>query len=242
MQSFSKKLILPLALALISPCLHAYADTFGTYGNTTILSSGPAGSPVYQLTSNPSLLDYSGIYVEPTNPLALSALTLLSANFEMTSGTIVNGAPRFSIGDTTNNTYNEAYLYFGTPGGGGTFSDPAPGTYESTGNLANLASTAIYVQNNGFGGGSTGASYETWAQFVAQEGSVDIGFITVDVDGGFSNVQTADIGNFDVNGALYNPASSAPATPEPSSLLLLATGALGISGELKRRWKKAATL
>ena len=236
-EKFSVALLALVTVFAITPT--ALADTFGTYGNTTVISSGPAGSPVYQLTSNPALQGYAGIYIEPTNPLALSALTLLSADFEMTSGTIVNGAPRFSIADTTNNNYNEAYLFFGTPGSGGTFTDPAPGTYESTGNLADLTSAAIYVQNNGFGGGSTGASYETWAQFVAQEGSVDIGLITVDVDGGFSNVQTADIGNFNVNGTLYNPPASRPAVPEPSSLLLLGTGLVGLAGIARRKLARA---
>lgn len=220
-----------LSLALAIPCLHAQSTSFGTYGDTTIVP-GPGGTPVYQLTSNPSLLDYSGIYVQFNSAFTLSNLTTLSADFAMTSNTIANGAPRFSIIDTTNNALNEAYVFFGTPNGSGGFTDPTPGAWESTGNV--VTSADLIVQNNGFGGGSTNNSYETWAQFLAQEGSTNIGFITVDVDGGFSNTQTADINNFDVNGNLYNAA----ATPEPSSLLLLATTLLAAAGIL---WRQSRT-
>lgn len=218
-----------LSLVLAVPCLHAQSTTFGTYGDTSVVS-GPGGASVYQLTSNPSLQDYSGTYVQFNTPFTVSDLTTLSADFDMTAGTIANGAPRFSIIDTTNNSLNEAYVYFGTPNGSGGFSDPDPGTWESTGNVVNSAD--LIVENNGFGGGSTNNTYETWAQFISQEGGVNIGYITIDVDGGFSNTQTADINNFDVNGTLYNAPS---ATPEPSSLLLLGTTLLAAAILWRRR-------
>ena len=224
-------------LALAVSCLHAQSTSFGTYGDTSVIANGPGGVPAYQLTSNPSLQDYSGIYVQFNSPFTVADLTQLSADFEMTQNTIANGAPRFSIIDTTNNALNEAYVFFGIPNGSGGFMDPAPGTYESTGN--EVTSAYLVVQNNGFGGGSTHNAYESWADFVSQEGSVNIGYITVDVDGGFSNIQTADVGNFDVNGTLYNP--TAP-TPEPGSLALLGTGLLGAAGEIFRRARRAARL
>ncbi len=218
-----------LSLVFAVPCLHAQSTTFGTYGDTSVVP-GPGGTSVYQLTSNPSLKGYSGIYVQFNDPFTVSNLTTLSADFDMTDNTIANGAPRFSIIDTTSNAQNEAYVYFGTPNGSGGFSDPTPGSWESTGNV--VTSADLIVQNNGFGGGSTGASYETWADFVAQEGGVSIGYITIDVDGGFSSTQTADVNNFDVNGTLYNAPA---ATPEPSSVLLLGTTLLGAAGILRRR-------
>ena len=220
-----------LSLALAVPCLSAQSTTFGTYGDTTVVP-GPGSSQVYQLTSNPSMQGYSGIYVQLNSPFTVSDLTTLSTDFQMTANTIGNGAPRFSLWDTTNNALNEAYVYFGTPGAGGTFTDPTPGSWESTGNVVN--STDLIVQNNGFGGGSTGASYETWAQFLAQEGGVNIGGLSIDVDGGFSSTQTADVNNFDVNGTLYNPAATA-ATPEPSSLLLLGTALMAAAIIWRRR-------
>ncbi|HEX5282578.1 MAG TPA: PEP-CTERM sorting domain-containing protein [Bryocella sp.] len=226
--------LLPLALAV--PCLHAQSTSFGTYGDTSVVS-GPGGTPVFQLTSNPSLQGYSGIYVQFNSAFTASDLTNLSADFDMTQNTITNGAPRFSIIDTTNNSQNEAYVFFGTPAGGGTFTDPTPGSWENTGNVVD--STDLIVQNNGFGGGSTGASYETWAQFLSQEGTTNIGYITIDVDGGFGSTQTADVNNFDVNGTLFN-APAAAATPEPSSLLLLGSSLFGAAEVLRRRRKTSS--
>ena len=91
------------------------------------------------------------------------------------------------------------------------------------------------MQNNGFGGGSTGNSYETWSQFVTMEGSVPIGYITIDLDGGFTGNQVMDTTAFDINGTIYSPG---PAVPEPANAGLvtaaLALAAIGLSRARKR--------
>jgi hypothetical protein len=198
----------------------AKADVIQTYGDVT---SGPGGNGYY-LTSNPtSGAGYAGLYYDFSSaPITLSELTNLSASFQMTQGTIGNGAPRFSIIDTTNNVQNEAYIYFGTPGPGGTFTDPSPGSTENTGNV--LLSPDLRVQVNGFSGDSTGASYETFAQFLAKDGSANIALITLDVDGGFSQTQQALVTNFDVS-----------AVPEPSTWAMMVLGFLGLGFVAYRR-------
>lgn len=219
-------------LALCAFSTLCSADTFGMYGDVTVVT-GPDGHPAWQLTSSPSGAGYAGIYVAFSETVTPAALTHLSANYVMVSGTFQNGAPRFSIGDTTNNASNEAYVYWGTPQPGGSFTDPNSGNtnYANTGNYADLTSTDSRVQNNGFGGGSTGASYETWDQFVASEGTTAIGYITIDLDGGYTpeTAQVMDVTDFDINGVIYTP--SVPSTvPEPASIGLMACACALLGG------------
>jgi len=204
----------------------ANASSIQTYGDAVF------DNPGYTLTSDPTGVGYAGIYYDySASPITLNSITNLSADFQMLQGTISGGAPRFSIIDTTNNTFNEAYVFFGTPAGGGSFTDPTPGALENTGNDASLASTDLRVQINGFNGDSTGASYITWSQFLAQDGSALVAFITIDEDGGFSATQQVFVNNFDV--------TTTSATPLPAALPLFATG-LGALGLFSWRSKRKA--
>ena len=207
------------------------AATLQQYGDVT---AGPGGNGYY-LTSDPnSGAGYAGLYYDySAAPITLSSILSLSATFQMTEGTISGGAPRFSIGDTTNNANNEAYIYFGTPQAGGSFSDPNPGATQNTGNYASLTSADLRVQVNGFNGDSTGASYETFAQFLATDGSANVGFISLDVDGGFTSAQQALITSFDVT-------TSVGAVPEPSTWAMMILGFCGVGFMAYRRKQKGA--
>lgn len=145
-----------------------------------------------------------------------------------------------SIIDTSTNNNNEAYVYWGTPQGGGSFTDPnsVKSTYANTGNYANLASMDVRMQNNGFGGGSTGESYETWNQFVAMDGGVQIGYITIDLDGGFTGNQVMDTTDFDINNTVYTPTIT-PTVPEPRAGGLVLVGALLLAGIAFCRFRSA---
>jgi hypothetical protein len=220
--------------ALAAPS--ARADIFGTYGDTTVVSAGPAA--VYQLVSDPNGLDYAGIYDQITGSLDVSQLVDLEASYEMTSGTFGNGAPRFSLIDTTNNANNEAYIYWGAPTSGGSFSDPNAGstTLSTTTNYADLSSSDVRVYVNGFDGINQPNTGVTWAQFVAEAGNADIGYVSLDLDGGYPATQAMLVSNFTVNGVVVSN-ETAP-TPEPSALVLLLTFMAlvgGITFHFKRR-------
>jgi hypothetical protein len=166
----------------------------------------------------------------------LNSITNLSADFQMLEGTFANGSPRFTIFDNTNNPVNAAYVYFGTPNPGGTFSDPNPGAAESTGNYASN-SPDLRVQVNGFNGDSTGAlPYISWDDFVSRDGTALIAYITIDLDGGYTpaTAQQMQVTAFNVT------AAAAPgAAPLPAALPLFVSGA-GALGVLGWRRKKKA--
>ena len=200
-----------------------------------------AGPPtVYKLVSDTSGIGYAGIYDVTTGILTVSQLLDLEANYEMTAGTFGGGAPRFSIGDTTNNANNEAYIYGGTPTGGGGFTDPnaGSGALNGTGNYADLSSADLRVEVNGFGGINQPNTYITWAQFVAEAGSTDIGFISLDLDGGFTGTQQMLVDNFTVNGTVVSDRASA--VPEPSAVILLFTMIALVAGKSYLRLRRAA--
>jgi len=199
----------------------AHATTFGLYGDATETSTG------FLLTSSTtSGAGYSGLYADNfTTPLTLDGLTQLSVDYQMLAGTFGGGAPRFSIADASG---GEAYIYFGTPQPGGSFTDPNAGSPGNTGNY--VLSSDLRVQVNGFNHDSTGASYETFTQFVAADGSAAINFISLDLDGGFTGTQQALVNNFTVNGDVFTAA-----VPESSTWAMMILGFCGIGFLTYRR-------
>jgi len=197
------------------------ADTIGTYGDTTVVT-GPDGNPAWQLESEFPIFFGGGVYVTITGTLTPDLLTQLSVDYVMVGGTFGNFAPGFSLIDTTNNVKNEAYVYWGTPQAGGTFSDPNSGntTYANTGNYADTGSSDLRVVANGFGGDNSDTE-ETWQQFLNADGDVAIGFISIYLTGGTSiNTSILDTANFQVNNTVYTPSGTSQ-VPEPRSLVLI---------------------
>lgn len=205
----------------------ANASTFSTYGD---VATTPAG--FLATSDNLSSTPYGGLELALAPQISLSSITQLSADYQMTMGTVGGGSPRFTLFDSS---LNSAYVYFGAPLGGGSFSDPNTG---STGNYANLLSSDLRVASNGFGGIGNGNTYETWSQFVAASGAVDVSYVTLDVDGGFSQpgqVQQALLNNFAVNGQVF----TAAATPEPSTWAMMILGFAGVGFMVYRRRRGA---
>lgn len=197
----------------------ANAGTILTYGDVTSGSSG------YTITSDPSAAPgYGGIYYDFSNgTTTLSEISDISAVYKFLEGTIGPGAPRFSIGDTTTNTNNEAYIYFGTPTGTGSFTDSDPTTQKSTGNV--VTDPDLRVQINGFNGDTTGASYITFADFLQRDGSAAISFVSLDLDAGFAGSQQLQVSDFTVTAGV----------PEPSTWAMMIFGFCGLGFMAYRR-------
>jgi hypothetical protein len=219
-----KAICFGLAVVAVST-LSAHAAAFHTYGDVTVSSGG-------YLTTSTDPSGYGGLVLDFTaTPFALSSLTNLSVDYQMTQGTFGGGSPRFSIFDTSGSF--AAWVYLGTPLGGGTFADPNPGAQQNTGNYANLLSSDVRVYNNGFGGVGNGNTGETWAQFVAQVGSTNVGYVTLDLDGGFTGTQQALFNNFTVNDTVVTAA-----VPEPSTWAMMILGFAGVGFMAYRRKSK----
>ena len=243
-------------IVTVGVTLPAQADTLVPYSGPPI-TAGPGAVPVVTTTSGPAYQltslqtgspAYSGLYLELSTPITVDSLTQLSASYVMTEGTFGGGAPRFSLIDGSGNALDEAYIYFGTPAGGGSFSDPNAGntTFASTGNYADLASADVRVYSNGFAGINTPNTGDTWAQFVtavdatgAPNPDNEIADVSLDLDGGFTGNEQMDVQNYDVNGEVFNP--SVVAVPEPASWTLLGAGMLLAFGFLRRKKGVTAT-
>lgn len=226
--------VLVAAIGLVATSSAALADSTGQYGAVEVVNSGPVSNPtVFQLTSsNSTAPGYAGLYFEFTSPLTLSAITQLSSDYQMTTGTFGGGAPRFTIFD---NSDHAAYVYFGTPQAGGTFTDSNAGSYANTGNYADLGSAELRVQSNGFGGYNTGPlPYVSWNDLVANAGGTLVHYVTLDLDGGtFTNLpdgQRMFADNFTVNGNVL----AGGAVPEPATWAMLILG-FGFAGATLRK-------
>jgi len=211
------------ACAVASPAMAQV--TQGQYGDVQTVSGG------YQLTSDTVAgPGYGGIYFGLGSGFTVGDLTTLSANYTMTDGSFGGGSPRFTLLGTSGGA---AYIYFGTPNGDGTFSDP--GT--TTGNY--VTSTDIRVECNGLAGCTTTYPGTTFADLVAQAGSTGISYVTLDVDGGFTGRQQLLVSEFNVNGNLYGATA---AVPEPATWAMMLIGFGGIGFQMRRQRRKNAFL
>ena len=234
-QVFQKAVLIGLGVAALA--LPAAAQTFSTYDDAKVVSPGDGSDPTaFQLTSSsaPGMAD-GGLEDKITSALPLSQLTTLSADYDMTTGPFAGGAPRFTLFDSG---LNSAWVYWGTPTGGGSFSNPNS-AWANTGNYADLGSADVRVYSNGFGGVNSPNTGMTWSQFVGLAGSTDLSYVTLDLDGGWANSPNGQqmlVDNFTVNSQVFD----AGAVPEPTVWSMLILGVAGIGTALRLRPKRIA--
>jgi hypothetical protein len=202
------------------------AGTFGTYGDT--FNNGTN----FDLTSNTSPFTYSGIQYMPNAGTTLASLSNLSADYNMLNGSFVGGSPRFGIQDSSG---RQVWVYWGTPLGGGSFTNPNPnGVWGNTGNFVGLSTVSFY--SNNFGGFNSPNTGVDWNTLVTNAGATLVALIFLDLDSGWAGAdQHLLVNNFTVNGDVL-------ATPLPAAFPLFATGlgALGLLGWRRKRKAQAA--
>lgn len=207
----------------------AQAATWDLFYNAAPSNTGPTGNTVLRLSSPASGTDpYGYIRYKPDTPFALNDLGVLSTDFNMVQGPFAWGAPRFDIGLDFNNdgVYNDRLIwaYWGAqPYGSG--SPPVGWT-----NSGNFMDNALWANITFWDGNSQ----YTAAGLKAAFGNLNVMRVYISLDGGGAgNDQILDIDNFRVNNDVY----SAAAVPEPTSMMLLGFGLIGLAGVTIRRKK-----
>lgn len=203
------------------------ADDFTPFGSVQIVTDSN-GNAAWQITSDPSVAPgYGGIVLDLPAGFTLGDFTSLSA--VLGGGPDQAGSIRFALTDALN-VNQAAFIY----AGGETNTDPNGGVIASTVNF--VTSGGLYVNTNGFGFGSANIDvpFDSFSAFVTAAGaSTPVDQLTLVADGGTSDSpEVFDVESVGFNGTLYTPAA---ATPESGTLVLFASGMLGLAGRLRRK-------
>jgi hypothetical protein len=245
--SMSKTITLALATltsALLGIQAPANAGVFSSYEcdalATSCTDASASGGNFDLLSTSGGNQAAGGLEYQVTGTLSLSQLTTLSATYAMTDGTFSAGAPRFTLFDSS---LNSAWVYWGSPTGGGSFSNPnAEDDFASTGNYADLSSPDVRVYSDGFNGDLDPNTGVTWAAFVAANGSADLSYVTLDLDGGaFAPAPTQEmlVSSFTVNNETDLATAAPTGVPEPVTVLIFGAGLAGAAAMRRHKVKSA---
>lgn len=180
----------------------------GSPGATALVQPGYMSETAAQITTTGDgaggLGTWGAVDVAIPKKLTLRQINQLSTEYMFTLGSCWGGSPRFElwVPDASSPTgHAKIFLYIGPlPSWVGC----ALGAWTSTGNLADLASTAVDAQDNQLSGIQ---GYVTWAQVVKAYGSEPISAVYVDEDGGWDGEQVIEFDDTKVDGTLvtYEP-------------------------------------
>jgi hypothetical protein len=138
---------------------------------------------------------YSDVDYSPGGSLAVSAITNLSADYNIGATNCVGGSPRFVIqlSNSDNLVYNFGVNQYGSCYDG----------WQNTGNATDSTSSDARWQIN------LGNTFLTWAQVLTTEGTYTVTSVSIVQDSGWITPQGEDttIDNFTVNNAIMNGAN-----------------------------------
>lgn len=177
------------------------ASPWGLYGTASSVKTGTGANPwAIQISSATTAGDFSTLtyggafFVPPSGGLLFSQLYQISADYDLLTGSFGGGAPRFSVGIDVNGdgvADGNVFIYLGTPP---SFND-SPVGWQNTGNL--LAATDSRFDTSQVGG----TFYDTYSDALTLVGSLNVVYVSLDVDGGWLAPydQVLDVDNVTVN-------------------------------------------
>lgn len=203
-----RKLSVLLTLLLLSGVVFASTTTYSSRGSFYAANPGVTIEGWDSLPSGTLITVLNGITYTTNDGTALVTNVFLPLSSPNTLGESVNGF--FAASDTMTFTFSSPITQFGISIN--TF-DASTGGYTASDNLGNVIGS-FYDPFPGF----------TTGEFVGYTSTTAFSSVTIAAPGGFA---------YTLDDLAYGGSST---TPEPSSLLLLGSGALGLAGMFRRKW------
>jgi hypothetical protein len=204
-----RKLSVLLTLLLLTGAVFASTTTYSSRASFYAANPGVTIEGWDGLSSGTLITVLNGITYTTNDGTALVTNAFLPLSTPNTLGENVNGF--FLASDTMTFTFSSPITAFGISIN--TF-DASTGGYTASDNLGNVIGS-FFDPFPGFGTG----------EFVGYTSTTAFSSVTISAPGGFA---------YTLDDLAYGGGTST--TPEPSSLLLLGSGAVGLAGMIRRKW------